>query len=108
MKFLCSIPILALLAGCAHVDVQMVRFDPETKIVWTNRARATFFMNRELAQKLELCYQTKTSTRMIGAVGVSSQPDPEAIKALGSAMGDAAAEALRASMGLPPVPLHFP
>lgn len=90
--------------GCAHFDVTQTYLDPETKIVFTNRARATLVFSKEVMKRIDIAKRTKTSSSLIGATGFESSVDSEGVKAAGKAMGDAAAEAMRASLGLPPVP----
>lgn len=97
--------VVLLATGCAHLDISSARYDPETKTWVFDRARATFFANKELAQKLDLCVRTKSVTQLVRASGLQSLPDPQTIDAIGSAAGKIAGEAVKAAMGIPPVPL---
>lgn len=97
-----------LAAGCAHFDVTQTYFDPDAKTAFTNRFRATIFFRKYDLKNLNVAVRTKAGSKLIGASGVDGSVDSNAIQATGKAMGDAAAEALRASLGVPPLPSALP
>lgn len=99
--------LIALSSGCAHIDVTQTYWDPEAKVTITNRARGTFFASKEALKRVDIAVRTKTSSKLLGASGWESSGDPETVRAIGNAIGEAAGAAIRSSMGVPPIPnLH--
>lgn len=84
MKILRLLPLLALLAlsACAHVTVERTANGTNTSL------HATTFLSNTALKNLGLDTTTKTTSSLLKLSGATTEPNPEAITASGTALGD--------------------
>jgi len=90
-----------LLSGCVSYNERFTYYDPVGATNHTVHVSYRTFLTFGEAAKLSTSTQTEEFIRTVNAEGVIVKGDSEAIRALGSAIGEAAATAVKASTGIP-------
>jgi regulator of protease activity HflC (stomatin/prohibitin superfamily) len=94
--------IIVLLSGCVSYNERFTYLNPATgQTNHTVHVSYRHFLTWGEAAKLQTSTQTEEFIRTVNAEGVTVKGDAEAIKALGAAIGEATATAIKSSTGIP-------
>jgi len=88
MKKLLVVPLIAL-TGCVNFHVASTTFDPDTHVAITNVFNGHFFFAKSTAEKIDVAYKTKTTSKLFGAKSIETTGDVELVKAVSALAQDA-------------------
>ncbi len=89
--------LLALTTGCVNFNVSSTTFDPDTKQAVTNSFKGTFVFAKTTAERIDVAYRTRTTSKLFGAKQVETTGDVEMVKAIAAAIGEATAAGAKAA-----------
>ena len=87
-----------LLTGCVNFNVTSTTVDPDTKIAITNSFSGHFLFAKSTAEKIDVAYKTKTTSKLFGAKAIETTGDVEMVKAISAAVGEAFAAGAKAAV----------
>jgi hypothetical protein len=94
---LLSCVVLLIAVGCVNFSVSSTTIDPDTKIAITNSFSGHFFFSKSTAEKIDVAYKTKTTSKLFGAKAIETTGDVEMVKAISAAVGEAFAAGAKAA-----------